>query len=369
MKYTDQLFETNPFDFNLDNLKLFRESLKENFNHHFSNSNQFSSIMKHRGCENLNWINCEDDISKMPSLLVSLFKQVTFKTSKDEDIVLTLTSSGTGGLKSQQRLNQESLDRVKKLAYNVYSSLGICSEIPTSYICFTYDPEIAKDLGTAFTDKLLTSFTPTLDVLYAFQWDSNEADFVFRKDLVIQKLRKNEKSKTPTRILGFPAFLYQILKETDIQLNLGKDSWLLTGGGWKNHQDEQIDKLKFRELIEKRLGIPKENCRDLFGMVEHGVPYVDCKDGYFRIPNYSRVYVRDPYTLEPLQDGEFGLLHFICTYNSSYPCLSILSTDIGRVLPSHTNHPAKILEITGRAGVNKHKGCALKALEIKEKNS
>lgn len=356
---TDELFNTDPFDLSEQNKRLFLESYSENFYHHLEHSNQFRSIMQARSIQ---------DPSKLEDhyLMINLFKYKNLCSGPDEDIVLRLTSSGTGGQKSQQKLNQLSLDRVKKLAYNVYQSLGITSDIKSNYICFTYDPKVANDLGTAFTDELLTSFTPNDEVFYAFQWDEAQGDFVFKKEQVIEKLYEYAKTNTPTRILGFPAFLWQIIKETDIKINLGNDSWLLTGGGWKNHQDQQISKSEFRVLVEEHLGIPRENCRDLFGMVEHGVPYVDCKNGKFRIPNYSRVLVRDPETLDVLPYGDVGLLQFICSYNTSYPCLNVLSTDWGRVLKSDDDHPADILEIIGRAGISKHKGCALKALEIKE---
>jgi len=66
-------------------------------------------------------------------------------------------------------------------------------------------------------------------------------------------------------------------------------------------------------------------------MVEHGVPYVDCKMGNFHIPNYGRIIVRDPATLKPLGYGKNGLLQFITPYLTSYPSISILSSDFGWV--------------------------------------
>ncbi len=102
-------------------------------------------------------------------------------------------------------------------------------------------------------------------------------------------------------------------------------------------------------------------------MVEHGIPYVDCEKGNLHIPNYARVYVRSPYDLTLRKKGERGLLHFLCSYNFSYPAPSLLTTDYGRVGTCDCKLGGDILILEGRAGVSKHKGCALKALELLEK--
>lgn len=303
----------------------------------------------------------QSDILNLPFIHVNLFKFHSLQSCPDKEVELRLTSSGTGGQKSQMLLDTDSLQNVKTMAYNVYDELGMVSDKKYNYLCFTYDPEVANDLGTAFTDELLTSFTGKNEVFYTFQFNGNE--FVFEKEKTIQKLKEFAQSKYSLRILGFPAFLYDLIVQNDIQLDLGADSWLMTGGGWKGRSLDEISKVEFKELVNKRLGIPKENVRDLFGMVEHGIPYVECARGKFRIPNYSRVIVRDHKTLEPLGYGKVGLLQFICAYNSSNPTFSYLGTDKGMIIES-SDELGDELVLLGRAGVSKHKGCALKALEL-----
>jgi phenylacetate-coenzyme A ligase PaaK-like adenylate-forming protein len=139
---------------------------------------------------------------------------------------------------------------------------------------------------------------------------------------------------------------------------------VLLGGGWKNHAEEEMDKAEFRVWLAGRLGIAPSAIRDSYGLVEHGIPYVDCEEGRLHIPNFARVYVRDPFTLSPLPDGERGLLQLMCSYNASYPCLNVLTTDYGVVEPCSCRIGGRTLRILGRAGVQKHKGCAVKALEI-----
>jgi len=356
---TDLLLDSNPFIFDKSTDQLFFNSLRECASTHYHNNKYFKYLWDKAGLSP-NDIKNDEDLANMPYIMVNVFKNHEMLTGKKEDVALTLGSSGTGGQRSLIYLNQESLDRVKKLAFNIHAELGMTSEKKYNYLCFTYDPSIADDLGTAFTDELLTNFTKKNEVFYTFKDDGE--GFYFDEEATVAKLKEFEASKYPTRILGFPAFLYQIIKKYQIDLNLGGDSWVQTGGGWKGQADKEIPKEEFRDLVSKSLGLPIENIRDLFGMVEHGIPYVDNQDGELRIPNYARVIIRDPLTLKPLSYGEKGLIQFICTYNTSYPAMSLLTTDWGMKVQS--SNKGDILKILGRAGVSKNKGCALKAAEM-----
>ena len=359
----DALINSNPFEFSKKTSNLFINSFKYTANKHYY-GNEFFKYLWDQAELNIDAINSEEDLIKAPFIMVNLFKHKNLKSCKDEDIALTLGSSGTGGQRSLMHLDQLSLDRVKSLAFNIHKSLGMTNPKKYNYLCFTYDPKVANDLGTAFTDELLTSFTGIEDVYYAIQFDEELNDFKLNENKTIAKLIEYSKSSIPTRILGFPAFLYKLVKENNIKLNFTKDSWIQTGGGWKNHANEEIPKDVFKKYMFETLNIQVANNRDLFGMVEHGIPYVDCHEGKLRIPNFARVYIRDPKTLEVLPTGEIGLIQFMCTYNTSYPSMNILSTDWGKLHKETDEIGGYSLEIIGRAGIDKHKGCALKALEI-----
>jgi hypothetical protein len=359
---TDRLFETDPFLGIPANRDLFLESFREAAAAHYAGNDYFRKLWQRVGLSPKD-LRTEKDLPRVPPILVSLFKEHDLISVPRDQVVLTLTSSGTHGQKSQIFLNQRSLDRVKRLAFKIHESLGITSPAETNYLCFTYDPRVAKDLGTAFTDELLTSFTGVRKIYYALQWDPEKSDFVFNAEGVVETLREFERDGHPVRILGFPAFLAKILKDFDLKLDLGASSWVQTGGGWKNFADEEIPKAEFRRLVSQRLGIPEANIRDMFGMVEHGIPYVDCELGKLHIPNYARVIIRSPDTLQPMKAGEKGLIHFLCSYIDSYPSISLLTTDWGRVGACSCPKGGETLEILGRAGVSKHKGCAITALE------
>lgn len=352
-----KLFDSDPFEFTDDTSQLFIEDFRRCALTHYAKNDFFRFLWERKNIHPQS-IGCEDDLQRIPFIPVSLLKSHRFITGDEKDIVLTLGSSGTSGHRSQIFLNQESLDQVKKLAYRIHDSLGITSQKKYNYLCFTYDPNYASELGTAFTDELLTSFTDKNEVHYAFEFDGE--GFGHNPEKTIAKLKEFEESSFSTRILGFPAFLFDLLDKHKLSLNLGSDSWVQTGGGWKDQAYREIEKKDFRSCVSDSLGIPKENIRDLFGMVEHGIPYVDDSWGRLRIPNYARVLIRGPKTLDVLPLGSVGLIQFICSYNSSFPAISLLTTDYGK---KQEDERGEYLVILGRAGRKKYRGCALQAIE------
>ena len=305
----------------------------------------------------------------IPPLLVTIFKHHKLISIPENKIKIELTSSGTGGQKSAIVLDNRSYKRIQKIVDNIFSSLGLVNrEQRVNYLCFTYDPKKAGNVGTAFSDKMLTGLTKRRSVFYAIKWKKSIQDFEFDLKATVRKLIAFNERPEPTRILGFPAYLWQVcdeLERRELKLSLGKKSFIITGGGWKMNADKQVTKEIFKNRVEKVLGIPPQNIRDLFGMVEHGIPYVDCECGNLHVPVYAKARVLDPETLKPLPDGEVGLLHLMTPYLSSYPSISLLTTDKA-IIEDHCpcGRSGKIFKILGRAGLAKHKGCAIKALDL-----
>jgi hypothetical protein len=361
----DYLFDTNPFSFDAQDRTAFLESFKACAEIHY-NSNPYIQAMWNKKSIKPNMLTTEKILEDVPYVMVNLFKETEQITGPKSEIVLNLTSSGTGGQKSQIFLNQGSLDRVKKSAFMIHQYLGMTSDEEVNYLCFTYDPAVATKLGTAFTDELLTSFTRKRSVFYAIRWSEVKGDFELDVDGVVKCLESYSKDSCPARILGFPAHLYKILKDRNVHFKMPTNSWAQTGGGWKGFVNEEVPKEKFREFVSKRLGVEQSHIRDMFGMVEHGIPYCDCAIGNLHIPNYARVFIRSPRDLSILKKGDVGLIQFLCSYITSYPSFSLLTTDYGRISNCSCGLGGDVLEIIGRAGVAKHKGCALSASKLLE---
>lgn len=362
-------FEIPAFEYSKKSSMAFCEAMREALNFQYKHSRILKALYDKEHF-NPNSVQSEDDIKNIPFVFVSALKERDLTTLEPDKIVLELKSSGTSGQRSRMQLDRGSLIRVKRMAWQVFDGLELTDlDNDYDYLCFTYDPAVAKDLGTAWTDKLLSGFTRIKEIYYTFMWSKEKNDFYFNVDGALNILKKYEEENSLVRIVGFPAFALKLTDEFKNKYGrypkLNPRSSVITGGGWKTLSDEAIDKKIYRKILAERLGINSDNVRDLFGMVEHGVPYVDCKLGNFHIPNYGRIIVRDPATLEPLPFGKTGLLQFITPYLTSYPSLSVLSSDFGRVIEKCScGLPGPVLEIQGRAGVTKLKGCAVSAANM-----
>ncbi len=362
----DVLFETPAFEYSPKTSKAFCAAMRAALAFQGGRSPVLKALYKAEGFSPAS-VRAERDMERIPFIFVSALKERDLTTLPYSKVVLELKSSGTSGQRSRMQLDKGSLMRVRRMAWKVFEGLGLTDLARAhDYICFTYDPQVAKDLGTAWTDKLLSGFTRKGEIFYTFRWSKARNDFYFVIDGAVLAMKKFEAAGSLVRLVGFPAFALKLTEEFKKRFGrypkLNPGSSVVTGGGWKTLAEEAMDKKVYRKILADNLGVPAANVRDLFGMVEHGVPYVDCRLGNFHVPNYGRVIVRHPGTLAPLGYNKTGLLQFITPYLTSYPSLSVLSSDFGLLRPRCAcGLPGPVLELKGRAGVTKLKGCAISA--------
>lgn len=131
--------------------------------------------------------------------------------------------------------------------------------------------------------------------------------------------RKNER----IFFAGAPFILNAVmerLREEGIYYDFGERGAVLTGGGWKIHEDKRLPVKEFREKVKRYLGIPEENCLDLYAMVEGNGFMVHCPEGhYLHIPTtYYHPMVVDEDGM-PLEYGEEGRFAFLDSLALSYP--------------------------------------------------
>ena len=184
-----------------------------------------------------------------------------------------------------------------------------------------------------------------------------------------QKFLQYSQSKFPVRTIGFPAYTYFLLKqmkEEGIKVRLPKGSIMTLGGGWKQFYAEQVSKKDFYALVEDILGIDEQHIFEFFGAVEHPILYTDCRCHHFHIPVYSRVIIRDVDTLDPVKNGEVGLVNLLTPMVDSVPILSIMTDDLGILHEEKCacGENAPWLEILGRVGIKDIVTCAAGAGEL-----
>ena len=187
-----------------------------------------------------------------------------------------------------------------------------------------YKPHRANSTGVTRTMFGLTFFAPPLGRFYALRMEKGQ--YVPDLDGAARALARFARSPFPTRIVGFPSYLWFGLKrmeELGVSLRLRPGSQILLAGGWKQHAAQQVDKSVLYDLARTVLGIGEEHIHELFGAVEHPIFYNTCKHHHFHVPIYARVLIRDVRTLEPLPMGQAGLVNLITPLNRATPVTSV----------------------------------------------
>lgn len=215
----------------------------------------------------------------------------------------------------------------------------------------------------------LSHFSPPLSRIYALHM-VDDGTYTPDLDSVARALKKLASSRFPTRIIGFPSYLWfglRRMEELGLRVKLPKGSRVILAGGWKQHSAQEVDKSTLYTLVRQVLGIPEENINELFGAVEHPVFYNTCRRHHFHLPAYGRVIIRDPDTLEPLPMGRAGLVNLISPLMCATPTLSVMTDDLGYLTPGEQcgcGISTPYLTILGRVGMGDIQTCAAGASEL-----
>jgi hypothetical protein len=108
---------------------------------------------------------------------------------------------------------------------------------------------------------------------------------------------------------------------------------ILHSGGWKRLQDQAVEKSVFNEKLARVFGCSPECVIDFYGMVESvGVIFPDCSEGNKHGPAFGDVIVRNPLTLEPVAEGEHGIVQVCSVLPTSFPGNLLLTEDMAKVI-------------------------------------
>lgn len=354
------------FSFSEEADNLFVAAMKENYEFQLERQ-PFIKYLAERESIRTKDIKTSEDIYSIPPLFVGTMKYNGFCSVSKEQLAAVLTSSGTKGQKTQSFFDEGSMKRLQSLALNTFESMGYKSHESVHYFAMAYDINKAKDVGTSWSDDQMMSLAPAKSKHWTIEWDDVGKRFYFDANKWA-RLFIELAHDAPIRLLGFPSYMYQMIEEIKRihgRIKLHKDSFILAGGGWKNHLGKTMTLKEFSSYTEENIGLGLEGIGDTFGMAEHGVPYCSCSHGNYHIPIYSRALVRNPITMEVKEQGEEGILQLFTPYNTAQPNLSLLSTDIAII---EENCPCKIegkyIASVRRGGIRKHAGCAIAAQEI-----
>lgn len=346
---------------------LFLEAIRENAAFHLRNCPEYRAICEREGFSPES-LRVFDDLRRVPVLPTLYFKRHELFSIPKRRMVLRSTSSGTSGERSRIGWEWQDCLHALRMTLRVASRHGLLSPRPTNYLVLGYQPHRSNQTAISKTAFGFTFFAPGLHRAYALRWKPD--GYALDLDGLKEALLRYSRQPFPVRTMGFPAYTWFFLRELQkdgIRVRLHPASRVCMGGGWKQFYAEKVEKEALYALAEEVLGVPESRCHEFFGAVEHPILYADCRRHHFHIPVYSRVLIRDAYTLEPLPPGETGLVNLLTPLVRGVPLTSVMTDDLGVLHPAEScgcGCPSPWLEIIGRVGVRGVQTCAAGAAKL-----
>ena len=310
--------------------------------------NILAGIFKRNGAQKL---------EEVPFVPVSLFKSLDLASFQKEDIIKTLTSSGTTG----QAVSKIYLDRETSMRQT-----RVLTAIMLAFLGAQRAPMVIVDSSDLLKDR--QKFNARAAGILGFSVFGRHHHYCLdqKLELNLEDLQNflNKYQDGPILIFGFTYVIWQGLYQGALKagrkLNFGKSSTLIHGGGWKKLIDQQVSSESFKKKLKDQLGIKR--VFNYYGMVEQvGSIFMECENGYLHSPVFADIIVRDPISLEPMPFGQTGVVEVLSALPLSYPGHVLLTEDMG-VIYGEDDCPCgrlgKYFSISGRLPNVEIRGCS-----------
>lgn len=310
--------------------------------------------------------NLERDLHRpedLPPLLAEVFKIFDLTTLRHVDY-FTVSSSGTGGRRTTIPLDLETVMRMWAMGEASFEEEGLATEAPVDYVVLAPDPALSPDHGNAHFFAALMEAAPARETTFALVPDA-AGGLRLDTEAAGRKIDRSAASGRVVRVIGLPSLIARLAETFESgPVRLDPESLVLTGGGWKKETRGALPKESFRALVGRAWGLPPHRVRDLYGMTEHAVHYLECREHRFHAPVYSRVRVVDPLSGALVENGRDGVLHLLNPGFTTLPFQSLRTADVGRTAdPCPCGRRAPAFEVVGRGGTSLYRGCAATTLE------
>jgi long-chain-fatty-acid---luciferin-component ligase len=142
------------------------------------------------------------------------------------------------------------------------------------------------------------------------------------------------KGRMTRHIIGPPFLVRRFLRFLELEgINVFLDpySMVVTLGGWKRYPGEAVSAEDFRDECHHRLGVRRENVRDMYGLIESDLLAVECPLHRKHVPPWCYVSIRDVLDVSrEVAPGRTGIIAVLDALNTSYPGF-LLTDDMGEV--------------------------------------
>ena len=352
----DNFLSLEPFSLDKnEKKKILSKRLVELTMHHANNCKEYQNILNCIGRD----IEKIDSYEALPFLPVRLFKELQLKSIDDENIVKTMTSSGTTG----QSVSRIFLDKITST-----NQQKAMVKIVSDFTGSSRMPMIIVDCPSVLKDRNM--FSARGAGILGFSMFGSKKIYALNDEmqLDVEGIKKflDEHQGEKIFLFGFTFMVWQFfykelvrLKEQGIIFDLS-NAVLIHGGGWKKLISEAVSAAEFHDRLNEVCGI--EFVHDYYGMVEQtGCIYMQCEYGHLHASIFSDVIIRNPKDFSVCDAGERGIIQVVSSIPESYPGHSLLTEDEGMILGEDDcpcGRKGKYFSVLGRIKNAEIRGCS-----------
>ncbi len=352
----EEILQIPPYSLGkIEKEKLLTERLRELTKLHKKNCLEYALIL-----DSINFdVDKMKSYKELPFLPVRMFKELELKSIQQDEVVKTMTSSGTTG----QAVSKIYLDRMtssnqQKTMVKIVSDFTGSGRMPMIIIdC----PSVVKNraMFSARGAGILGFSMFGTKKIYALNDDMKLDIEGLREFLEIYKGQK-------IFLFGFTFMIWQHfykellrLKKEGICFDFS-NGILIHGGGWKKLISEAVDQKEFHQKLKEVCGL--DSIHDYYGMVEQtGCIYMQCECGHLHASIFSDVITRRAIDFSECDFGEKGIIQVVSMLPESYPGHSLITEDEGVILGEDDcpcGRKGKYFKVVGRLKNAEIRGCS-----------
>lgn len=300
-------------------------------------------------------------VADLPYLPVSLFKSQPLSLVEPQEIKRTVTSSSTTGqTPSKIVIDSATARRMTKGVVAIAQDFIGSSRRP--YLVVDVPGSVRGGLELGARGAAIQGLQPfASEVTFCLNLDAS-GDLALDRDKLLHFAHACRESLV--LVYGFTHILWKYLVKPLLSENVClkmPNVHILHSGGWKLLKQEAVDKASFNDGSARVFGCSSDRVIDFYGMVENvGVIYPDCSEGNKHVPAFADIVVRNPLTLQPVAEGEQGIVQVCSVLSTSFPGHLLLTEDVAEIVAYDgccCGRPGTAFRFVGRVPKAEVRGC------------